>query len=152
MKKERKKFKETGFGKLLLEKIPSAIGLVGDIIPDKGIFGVVKNIIGKAVGSGDITPEEAALLNAEADREFEYDITDQKDRESARQREMEMAKSGRSDWLMNASGVLVLLGGITIIVVALFVDIGGQAQERLFFFVAGSTFTWVTQVISYFFG
>jgi hypothetical protein len=44
-KKNKKKFKETGVGKFLLEKIPNAIGSLGDVLPDKGVLGVVKNII-----------------------------------------------------------------------------------------------------------
>jgi len=151
-KKDKKPFKDTKFGQLLTSKIPSAIGLVGNLVPDGGVLGVVKNVISGAVSRGEITPEEAAELNAEADREFEYYLTDQKDRESARLREMEMAKAGRSDWLFNLSGLIALLGGIVVVVVALFFPLEGQAQERLFYFVAGAAFNWVTQVMSYFFG
>ena len=38
----RKKFKDTKVGKFILKKLP---GFVGDVLPDKGVLGVVKNLI-----------------------------------------------------------------------------------------------------------
>lgn len=147
---DKKKFKETGFGKLLLDKIPSAVGVVGDLLPDKGVLGIAKNLISGAVSKGEITPEQAAALNAEADRELEYYITDQKDRESARLREVEMARSGKIDWMMGASGIFALVSAIAIVYVVLFMELG--SDKELFYFVAGAAFGWAGQVMTYYFG
>ena len=38
----KKKFKDTKVGQFILKKIP---GFVGDILPEKGVLGVVKNLI-----------------------------------------------------------------------------------------------------------
>ena len=43
----KKKFKDTKVGKFLAEKVPSIVGLVGDVLPDAGVLGVVKGLIQK---------------------------------------------------------------------------------------------------------
>ena len=45
--KTKKKFTETKVGKFLTEKVPSIVGLVGDVMPDAGILGIVKGLIQK---------------------------------------------------------------------------------------------------------
>lgn len=45
--KERKKFKDTKVGVFLKEKAPKILDSIGDILPDQGAFGVVKNLISK---------------------------------------------------------------------------------------------------------
>lgn len=41
----KKPFKETKIGKFLTEKAPHIINKVGEVLPDKGVFGIVKNLI-----------------------------------------------------------------------------------------------------------
>lgn len=43
--KEKKKFKDTKFGQFLSNTAPHILDKVGDILPDKGILGIVKNLI-----------------------------------------------------------------------------------------------------------
>lgn len=43
----KKKFKETKVGKFLTDKVPAIVGLVGDVLPDAGVLGVVKGLIQK---------------------------------------------------------------------------------------------------------
>ena len=47
MSKPRKKFKDTKVGAFLTKTAPGIIGTVGDVLPDQGLFGVVKNLIQK---------------------------------------------------------------------------------------------------------
>ena len=47
MSKNKKPFKETGLGKFLLGAGSTIIDVVGDALPDKGLLGVVKNLIDK---------------------------------------------------------------------------------------------------------
>ena len=42
-KSERTKIKDTGLGRWLKEKAPSVLDTVGDLLPDQGALGVVKN-------------------------------------------------------------------------------------------------------------
>lgn len=47
MSKPKKKFKDTKVGKFLTDKVPSILGIVGDVLPDAGVLGVVKGLIEK---------------------------------------------------------------------------------------------------------
>ena len=47
MKKGKKKFTETKVGAFLSKAAPSILGIVGDVMPDVGILGVVKGLITK---------------------------------------------------------------------------------------------------------
>lgn len=49
MQKEmsNKKFKDTRVGKFLKEKAPGILDQVGNVLPDKGVLGIVKNLIDK---------------------------------------------------------------------------------------------------------
>lgn len=61
-----KKIKDTALGKWLAEKAPSILGTVGDMLPDQGALGIVKNLLDK---EPDISPEEA---KARVDAEIAY--------------------------------------------------------------------------------
>lgn len=47
MSKPKKKFKETKVGSFLSKVAPSILGTMGDILPDAGVLGIVKNLIEK---------------------------------------------------------------------------------------------------------
>ena len=47
MEEKRKKFKDTKVGEWLSKNAPKVLDVVGDVLPDKGILGVVKNLIDK---------------------------------------------------------------------------------------------------------
>jgi hypothetical protein len=47
MSKPKKKFKDTKVGQFLTNKVPSILGIVGDVLPDAGVLGVVKSLIQK---------------------------------------------------------------------------------------------------------
>lgn len=63
---EKKKIRDTGLGKWLADKAPSVLDTVGDLLPDSGALGVVKNLLDK---EPDISPEEA---KARVDAEIAY--------------------------------------------------------------------------------
>ena len=44
---EKKKIKDTKLGSWLADKAPNILGVVGDLLPDKGALGIVKNLIDK---------------------------------------------------------------------------------------------------------
>ena len=44
---DKKKFKDTKVGKFLSKAAPGILGTVGDVLPDSGVLGVVKNLIEK---------------------------------------------------------------------------------------------------------
>lgn len=47
MSKDRKKFRDTKVGKFLSKTAPNILGAFGDVLPDQGVLGVVKNLIDK---------------------------------------------------------------------------------------------------------
>jgi hypothetical protein len=65
MSNPKKKFKDTKVGKFLLGK-SGLINTIGDVLPDKGVFGIVKNLIDK---DPDLPPQdkETALKLLEMD-------------------------------------------------------------------------------------
>lgn len=65
--KPKKKFKETKVGQFLTEKVPSILGVVGDVLPDAGVLGVVKGLIEK---------EDPKVLSPE-DKEYALKLLEQ---------------------------------------------------------------------------
>lgn len=60
---DKKKIKDTKLGAWLREKAPNVLSTVGDLLPDKGALGVVKNLLDKEPG---VDPIEAkAAIDAE---------------------------------------------------------------------------------------
>jgi hypothetical protein len=92
----KKPFKETAVGKFLLDKLP---GVVTDVLPDKGVLGIVKNLIDT---DESIPAEEKESLKREL---YEMEIAD---RDSARNREVEVKKAGGQDWMMFVTGLVGL--------------------------------------------
>jgi len=80
---DKRKFKDTKFGKILINAIPSAGDLIGDLLPDKGVLGIAKKII---TGSNKSAEEKRALLTAHSELEKEYlkDVQNARDNETAR--------------------------------------------------------------------
>lgn len=69
---DRKKIRDTGLGKWLAEKAPNVLGTVGDLLPDQGALGIVKNLLDKEPG---IDPAEAkAKIDAEI--AFQNNVTE----------------------------------------------------------------------------
>jgi hypothetical protein len=60
---ENKKIKETKLGSWLKQKAPAVLDVAGDMLPDQGMLGVVKNLLDKEPG---VDPSEAkAMVDAE---------------------------------------------------------------------------------------
>ena len=72
MSKRENKIKDTGLGKWLKEKAPSVLDTVGDLLPDKGALGLVKNLLDK---DPNISPEEAKA-RVEAEVQFQNNVTE----------------------------------------------------------------------------
>ena len=58
-----KKLKDSKLGKLLKDKAPRILNVVGDLLPDKGVMGVVKNLIDAEPA---LTSEEKKMLHQQA--------------------------------------------------------------------------------------
>tara|TARA_R100000742_G_C4278730_1_gene101928 strand:+ start:2360 stop:2827 length:468 start_codon:yes stop_codon:yes gene_type:complete len=56
--KPKKKFKDTKVGIFLKEKAPKILDSIGDVLPNNGVYGVVKNLISQ---DDEITPKDKEL-------------------------------------------------------------------------------------------
>tara|TARA_R110000772_G_scaffold126094_1_gene232973 strand:+ start:953 stop:1393 length:441 start_codon:yes stop_codon:yes gene_type:complete len=93
------KFRDTKIGKILSEKAPKILDVVGDLLPDKGLLGVVKNLVNN---EPTLSAEDKAQIHQQLVQLYKLEV---QDRDSARKREVEMVKAGASDWMMNLTGV-----------------------------------------------
>jgi hypothetical protein len=98
----KKPFKETGLGKFLLGAGSTIIDTIGDVLPDKGILGVVKDLIDK---DPDLTEEQKNEAQDRLVRLYKLEV---EDRDSARKREAAIVKAGGKDWMMSLTGVIGL--------------------------------------------
>jgi hypothetical protein len=137
--KDKKKFKETKVGKFINEKAPKILDAVGDVLPDKGVLGVVKNLISKE--------ERAEML-----RLLELDMQDLAD---ARKRESDIATSEAAPLLNKiVSPVLALvIVGLTfaLFYLIMFKSIT-NVEKDILIYVLGALTSYVGMVLSYYFG
>tara|TARA_E500000318_G_C3465377_1_gene174336 strand:+ start:116 stop:568 length:453 start_codon:yes stop_codon:yes gene_type:complete len=98
----KKKFKETKLGKLIGNIAPNILGVAGDLLPDAGVLGMVKNLIDK---DDKIKPEDKQLIHSQIKELYELEVAD---RDSARKREVEIAKTGKTDYMHIITGLIGL--------------------------------------------
>ena len=69
---DKKKIKDTKLGAWLASKAPNVLGVVGDLLPDSGALGVVKNLIDK----DDSVDSEEAQRVIDAEVRFQENVTE----------------------------------------------------------------------------
>lgn len=116
MSKEERKKKWGKVKEWLKTNAPKALDVVGDILPDNGALGVIKNILDK---DPDISPEQQAQFDAMIKEMYELEV---RDRESARTREVEVKKAGNQDWMMLTTGIVGLASFVFTIYAVVYVD------------------------------
>lgn len=134
-----KPFKETKVGKFLLQKLPN---LAGDILPDKGVLGIVKNLIDT---DDSLTPEERKTLLKDL---YQLEIAD---RDSARNREVEIKKTGGQDWMMLITGLVGLLSFVFMIYAVVYIP--SVTENDLFVHLMGAIEgVVISNIFSYYYG
>ena len=128
----KKKFKDTKLGKFLLKTSPSILDIAGNLLPDAGVLGIVKNLIDKDLN---MSPEDKAQAQSYIKDLYALEVAD---RDSARKREVEVAKTNKQDWMMMFTGITGLLSFIftiyavvyipTVLDNDLFVDLMGMIE------------------------
>lgn len=127
-----KPFKETGLGKFLKEKAPHILEKIGDVLPDAGLFGVVKGLI----GSDEKIDPAVKLQFATMEHEFQLELL--KDVQSARNREVEFVKAtGHMDRFMMVVGFFVMVVFGFCIYVTVYVPL--EAADREMFLEVRAT-------------
>lgn len=134
---DKKPFKETTVGKLL--------GKITGALPDKGVIGVIKNIIDL---DDDLTIEEKKEANDMLLKAYEAEVLD---RDSARKRESDIAKTGKKDWLFSLTGVVGLTAFAIIVWAILALEIPENNKE-LFYHLIGIVEGVTLSIFGYYFG
>jgi hypothetical protein len=123
----------------------AAVAMIADKLglDDKTVEGVTQALIAD--------PDK---LNKLKEMELEFAKLDAQDRDSARKREVEMAKADVHFITKNITSLLALgtvSGALVMTSLIFFVDFP-DSQENIIIFVLGSLFGIATQVMSYYFG
>jgi len=142
---EKKKFKDTKIGKFLKNKAPNILDVVGDILPDKKALGIAKNLIDK---KDSIDPETKKMLHDQLIESYKTEVAD---RDSARKREVEIAKVKKFDFMFNLTG-LVGLGTFVFLVYAIVYITIPEHNEKTFYTLIGLCEGITLSIFSFYFG
>tara|TARA_R100000951_G_scaffold88730_1_gene76809 strand:- start:1887 stop:2333 length:447 start_codon:yes stop_codon:yes gene_type:complete len=124
-----KKFKDTKLGKFLGNTAPHILDIAGDLLPDAGVLGIVKNLVEK---DEKISPEDKKEALVQTKEMYELEI---KDRDSARDREIEVKKTGDKDLMMMLTGIVGLLSFMFVIYAVVYEE--GVLHNELFVHLMG---------------
>ena len=144
MPKDKKPFKETGLGKFLLGAGSTIIDVVGDVLPDKGLLGVVKNLIDKDPNLSEDQKSEAH------DRLVELYRLEVEDRDSARKREVNLRKYG-TDWMFNLTGIVGLTAFAFLVYTVVTTEVPASNKE-IFIHLLGIVEGVALSIFGYYFG
>ena len=129
----------------LQTKVGKIVGKLSGSLPDKGVLGVLKNLIDL---DEELTPEEKKAAQEALIRAYEAEVSD---RDSARNREVEITKTGKIDWLFNITGV-VGLAAFAIIIWAILVLEIPKGNKELFIHTIGIVEGVALSIFGYYFG
>ena len=131
---DKKPFNETKVGKIL-----------ADVLPDKGVIGVLKNVLDL---DDTLTPEDKEKATETLLKAYEAEVSD---RDSARKREVEVTKAGKNDWLFNLTGIVGLSAFAVIIWAILALEIPTENKE-LFYHLIGIVEGIALSIYGFYFG
>lgn len=144
------KLKDSKLGKWLKDKAPKVLDIVGDVLPDKGVLGIVKNIISNDpdIPAEDKLEFEQMLLSHEKEM-FELEV---QDRTSARLREVDFVKAtGHMDYLMWFLAISIVVV-FSYLVYSVIHDTVPEENRELIFHIFGIVEGVLLSVFGYYFG
>jgi len=142
--KNKKPFKETKVGKFLSKVAPNILDTVGDVLPDKGLLGVVKNLIDK---DDSMSLEDKEMAHSHLKELYALEVSD---RQSARKREVEVRKEG-VDWMFVLTGVIGLASFSYLVYTIINIEVP-EANKELFIHLIGIVEGVALSIFSYYFG
>lgn len=144
-KNPKKKFKDTKVGQFLIGKAPEILEVAGDLLPDAGLLGTVAKLIDK---SPDLTPEDKEQAHNQLKELYALEVAD---RDSARVRETEIAKTGRFDLMFNLTGIIGLSAFAFIIYAIVYLEIP-ETNKEVWIHLIGICEGIVLSIFGYFYG
>ena len=142
--KDKKPFRDTKLGKFLLGTAPSIVETIGDVLPDKGILGIIKNLIDK---DGNMSADDKSEAHRQLVELYELEVMD---RDSAREREVKVKKYG-IDWMFNATGVVGLLSFAFLVYTVVTTEVA-ESNKEIFIHMIGIVEGVALSIFGYYFG
>ena len=141
---DKKPFHKTKLGKFLKETAPSILDVVGNVLPDKGILGIVKNLIDK---DDDMSADDKSEAHRQLVELYELEVMD---RDSARDREVNLRKYG-TDWMFNATGIVGLLAFAFLVYTVVTTNVP-EGNKEIFIHMIGIVEGVALSIFGYYFG
>ena len=145
MSNDKKPFKETGLGKILLGVIPGFIKGASKALPDSGVLGVIKNLIDN---DPDMSEEEKAQAHDQLVELYRLEV---EDRDSARKREAAIITAGGKDWMMSLTGI-VGLAAFAFLVYTVVTTKVPETNKEIFIHMIGIVEGVALSIFGYYFG
>jgi len=145
MSNDKKPFKETGLGKILLSVIPGFIKGASKALPDKGVLGVIKNLIDT---DPTMTDEEKAAAHDQLVELYRLEV---EDRDSARKREAAIVNAGGKDWMMSLTGIIGLAAFAFIVYTVVTTNVP-ESNKEIFIHMIGIVEGVALSIFGYYFG
>lgn len=139
------KLKDTKVGKLLAIKAPKVLELAGDLLPDKGLLGIVKNLV---QDDKTLTTDEKKELHKQLVELYQLEV---EDRDSARSREVEIAKVKKFDVMFNLTGLVGLGTFVFLVYCIVYISIP-ESNEKTFYTLIGLCEGIVLSIFGFYFG
>tara|TARA_R100001440_G_scaffold23923_1_gene38849 strand:- start:146 stop:598 length:453 start_codon:yes stop_codon:yes gene_type:complete len=140
-----KKFKDTKIGQFLKNKAPNILDIVGDILPTSGTLGIVKNLINK---DDTIDAETKKELHNQLIEAYKTEVAD---RDSARKREVEIAKVRKFDFMFTLTGLVGLSTFVFLVYAIVYIQIP-EHNEKTFYTLIGLVEGITLSLFGYFYG
>lgn len=139
----KKPFKDTALGKMLAKTAPSVLDIVGNLLPDKGVLGIVKNLI----DGSDMTEEEKGIAHNHLVELYRLEV---EDRDSARKREVMLRQFG-TDWMFNVTGIVGLAAFAFLVYTVVTTEVPDSNKE-IFIHLLGIVEGVALSIFGYYFG
>tara|TARA_R100000734_G_C3305905_1_gene96379 strand:- start:434 stop:889 length:456 start_codon:yes stop_codon:yes gene_type:complete len=140
-----KKFKDTKIGQFLKNKAPKILDIVGDVLPDQGALSIVKNLIDK---DDNISAEDKKALHNQLIESYKTEVAD---RDSARKREVEIAKVRKFDFMFTLTGLVGLSTFVFLVYAIVYIQIP-EHNEKTFYTLIGLVEGITLSIFSFYFG
>jgi hypothetical protein len=141
---DKKPFRDTKLGKFLLGTAPSIVETVGDVLPDKGILGIVKNLINK---DDNMSADDKSEAHRQLVELYELEVMD---RDSAREREVKVKRYG-VDWMFNATGIVGLVAFAFLVYTVVTTEVP-ESNKEIFIHMIGIVEGVALSIFGYYFG
>lgn len=141
---DKKPFRDTKLGKFLLGTAPSIVETIGDVLPDKGILGIVKNLIDK---DDNMSADDKSEAHRQLVELYELEVMD---RDSAREREVKVKRYG-VDWMFNATGIVGLAAFAFLVYTVVTTEVP-ETNKEIFIHLIGIVEGVALSIFGYYFG